>query len=34
MSFAEGEKLNERLMELSKGPDFALPDSKPLTSIL
>lgn len=28
MSFAEGEKLNDRLMELSKGPQYATPDSR------
>jgi hypothetical protein len=28
MSFADGEKLNNRLMELSKGPQYATPDSK------
>ncbi|KUI59647.1 Aristolochene synthase [Cytospora mali] len=26
MSFADGEKLNNRLMELSKGPEYASPD--------
>ena len=26
MSFADGEKLNNRLIELSKGPKYATPD--------
>ena len=28
LSLADGEKLNNRLMELSKGPQYATPDSK------
>lgn len=28
MSFADGEKLNNRLMDLSKGPNYATPDRK------